>query len=85
MSLPKYRLKTAFVHKAKRLDRVFAPELTIATTPISSADIDETYSIGNYLPFLQVRLVAPKIETKKVKDIKRSIYLAMLYADYPSE
>ena len=33
--------RSSFVHETKRLEKVFAPEPTIATTPISRADITD--------------------------------------------
>ena len=76
----KTRLKrSSFVPEAKRFMRVFALDLTIATTPMSSADI--TDPIENDMSTVEVRLAIPQLYmcTQEVKIPKET----MIDTDYP--
>lgn len=82
----KNRLKRgSFVHEAMKLDRKFAPELTIPTTPLSRDDIVDP--IVNDLSAVAVRLDVPQLQPGKQDDegVRKSLTLAMISQDYPPE
>jgi hypothetical protein len=60
----KNRLKrSSFVHEDKKLDRKFAPELTIPTTPLSRRDILDP--LTNDLSGIKVKLDITQLESGK--------------------
>jgi len=60
----KNRLKrSSFVHKAKKLDRKFAPELTIPAPPMSSTDILDP--LKNDLSHIKVKINFPQLDSGK--------------------
>jgi hypothetical protein len=78
----KNRLKrSCFVHEAKKLDRKFAPELTIPTTPLSRRDI--LGLLTNDLSGIKVKIDILQLESGKqeCKNIQKSLTLAMINED----
>ena len=82
----KHRLKrSSFVHESKNLDRKYVTELTIPTTPISSADILDP--LTHDLSAIDLRVDVPQLESGKLEDesIRKSLTLAMIQEDYPPD
>ena len=86
IGLTKNQLKrSSFVYETKQLDRMFAIELTIATTPMNITAITDLTE--NDLSTVETRLAVTQLDTgtQESEDKKRSITLAMIDAYYPSE
>ncbi|XP_060577697.1 uncharacterized protein LOC132734852 [Ruditapes philippinarum] len=82
----KNRLKRcSFVHQAKKLSREHAAELNTQTIPLGRADI--TNPTANDLSAVKVALAIPGLDMGKQENetIRRSLTLAAIYADYPSD
>ncbi|XP_060580372.1 uncharacterized protein LOC132737134 [Ruditapes philippinarum] len=82
----KNRLKRcSFVHQAKKLSREHAAELNTQTIPLGRADI--TNPTANDLSAVKVALAIPGQDMGKQENetIRRSLTLAAIYADYPSD
>lgn len=82
----KNRLKRcSFVHQAKKLSREYAAELNTQTIPLGRADI--TNPTANDLSAVKVALAIPGLDMGKQENetIRRSLTLAAIYADYPSD
>jgi len=80
----KNRLKrNSFVHEAKKLDRRFAPEQTIPTSPMSSTDILDP--LKNDLSDIKVKLNIPQLDSGKqeCESIRKSLMIAMINEEYP--
>jgi ribonuclease HI len=82
----KNRIKrSSFVHEAKKLDKAYATDLTIPTTPLGQEDIIDP--LQNDLSNVAVRSSVPHLQPGKQEDehIRKSLTLAMIDDEYPRE
>ena len=82
----KNRLKrSSFVHETKKLNKEYAHELTVPTTPLGMTDIIDP--LENDLSAVTVCTVVPYLEQGKQQhdSIRKSLTVAMISEEYPPE